>query len=96
MSTEFVASCGDIFKDVGFSPSESEKLNVKSRLMSELELIIKDNGLTPEQAAKIMGVSKPRARDIVLGKIDRFTIDALIDMLARTGHHVKILIDKAA
>jgi predicted XRE-type DNA-binding protein len=96
MSAKVNESCGDIFQDIGFSPGESEKLNAKSRLMSEIESYIKDNSLTQEQAAKLMGVSRPRISDIVRGKIDKFTIDALIDMLASTGHHVNITIDKAA
>lgn len=64
--------------------------------MSDIESYIKDNGLTQEQAAKIMGVGRPRISDVVRGKIDKFTIDALIDMLTRAGHHVNIIVGKAA
>jgi len=96
MCAKTTESCGDIFQDIGFSPGESEKLNIKSRLMSDIESYIKDNGLTQEQAAKIMGVGRPRISDVVRGKIDKFTIDALIDMLTRAGHHVNIIVGKAA
>ncbi len=96
MCAKITESCGDIFQDIGFSPGESEKLNIKSRLMSDIESYIKDNGLTQEQAAKIMGVGRPRISDVVRGKIDKFTIDALIDMLTRAGHHVNIIVGKAA
>lgn len=37
-----------------------------------------------------MGVSQPRVSDVVNGKIDRFTIDMLVIMLARLGLHVEI------
>jgi len=96
MCAKITESCGDIFQDIGFSAGESEKLNIKSRLMSDIESYIKDNGLTQEQAAKIMGVGRPRISDVVRGKIDKFTIDALIDMLTRAGHHVNIIVGKAA
>jgi len=96
MCAKITESCGDIFQDIGFSLGESEKLNIKSRLMSDIESYIKDNGLTQEQAAKIMGVGRPRISDVVRGKIDKFTIDALIDMLTRAGHHVNIIVGKAA
>jgi len=96
MPTKITASSGDIFKDVGFSPRESEKLNIKSKLMSEIESYIKDNGLTQEQAAKLMGVTRPRISDVIRGKIDKFTIDALVDMLAKAGHHIVVTVDRAA
>jgi predicted XRE-type DNA-binding protein len=96
MCAKITESCGDIFQDIGFSAGESEKLNIKSHLMSDIESYIKDNGLTQEQAAKIMGVGRPRISDVVRGKIDKFTIDALIDMLTRAGHHVNIIVGKAA
>lgn len=96
MATKITASSGDIFKDVGFSPRESEKLNIKSKLMSKIESYIKDNGLTQEQAAKLMGVTRPRISNVIRGKFDKFTIDALVDMLAKAGHHIVVTVDRAA
>jgi predicted XRE-type DNA-binding protein len=61
-----------------------------------MKYYIKDNDLTQEQAAKLMGVSRPRISDVVRGKIDKFTIDALVDILTKVGHHVVITVKKAA
>ena len=57
---------------------------------------IQENGLIQKEAAKILGVSQPRVSDLVRGKIDRFTIDMLINMLSRVGIKVNIKIEKAA
>ncbi len=96
MNTEITESCGDIFQDLGFSPSESGKLNIKYHLMSKIEAYIIDKNLTQEQAARMMGVNRPRISDVVRGKIDKFTIDALVDMLTKVGCHIDIHVKEAA
>ncbi|MBU0994852.1 MAG: helix-turn-helix domain-containing protein [Proteobacteria bacterium] len=96
MGSKIIESSGDIFKDLGFSAEQSEKMNIKSHLMAEIETFIKTEKLTQEQASKIMGVSRPRISDVTRGRIDKFTIDALVDMLTKAGHHVQVLVEKAA
>ncbi len=96
MDTKITESSGDIFEDIGFSSGKAEILDIKSNLMSEIESYINDNNLTQEQAASQMGVSRPRISDVVRGKIDKFTIDALIGMLAKVGRHVVVTVGKAA
>ncbi len=76
--------------------SMAESLKIKSQLMIRVEKYIKENGLIQKDAAAIFGVSQPRISDLVRGKIDRFTIDMLINMLSRVGIKVDIKIKKAA
>ena len=45
--------------------------------------------MTQAEAAKLFGVSQPRVSDLVRGKIDLFSIDTLVDMLARAGMKVE-------
>ncbi len=96
MKTEITESCGDIFQDLGFSPEVSGKLNIKYHLMSKIEAYIIDKKLTQDRAASLMGVSRPRISDVVRGKIDKFTIDALVDMLTKAGCHIDIHVKEAA
>jgi predicted XRE-type DNA-binding protein len=79
---------GNIFADLGHSPEEANKLMLKSKLMIEISSWIKDNDFTQEEAANILSVNRPRVSDLMTGKIGKFTIDALVDMVERTGHHV--------
>jgi predicted XRE-type DNA-binding protein len=88
MKTKFRKSSGNVFKDLGFPPEEAEHLCVRSNLMIELSRIIEDRGLTQSQAAKLLGVSQPRVSDLVRGKIDRFSIDTLVEMLGNAGVRV--------
>lgn len=80
----------NIFEKLGFDSVESNKLNIKSTLMMAIEDYIRCHGLTQERAAELMHVTRPRISDVVRGKIDKFTIDALVDMLAHVGLSVDI------
>ena len=93
---EIIESCGNIFKDFGFSQEESDKLMIKSNLMIEVRNFIKDNGMTQAQAAELMSVTRLWISDVMRGKIDKFTIDALVDMLSKAGLQVAITVEHSA
>ena len=76
-------------------PAERESLKIKSRMMMEIRQHLKEHKLTQTQAAKMMHVTQPRISDLINGKIDKFTIDMLITMLARLGLHVEVTLKAA-
>lgn len=88
--TEFTYSSGNVFEDLGFSKEEAENLKVRSVLMAGIRRIINEEGITQTEAAERFGVRQPRISDLVRGKIELFSIDALINMLAAAGHRVEI------
>lgn len=83
-------SGGNIFRDLGFGLEEAQHLLVRSKLMLQIEKVLRARGVTQAAAAKIMGVSQPRVSDLLRGKIGLFSTDALIDMLARLGVTVRM------
>ena len=83
-------STGNVFKDVGFSTHEAEHLRVRAELMAALEKAIAKRGLNQGQAAKLLGVTQPRVSDLLRGRIDLFSVDTLIDMLACLGIGVRL------
>ena len=87
---------GNVFRDIGFPPAEAENLKVRSDLMSALQDVIAERGLTQVQAAKLFGVAQPRVSDLCRDKIDRFTIDTLINMLAHAGMRVRLKVGRPA
>ncbi len=84
-------SSGNVFRDVGFAPEEAEHLLIRSDLMVKIEKLLKARRLKQAEAAKAMGVSQPRVSDLLRGRIDLFSTDALIDMLARLGVTVRLV-----
>ena len=85
-------SSGNVFRDLGFTSEEAEHLKIRSDLMIQLQKLIAARGLRQAEAAKILGVTQPRVSDLLRGRIDLFSTDAIIDMLARLGIRVKIVL----
>jgi predicted XRE-type DNA-binding protein len=85
-------STGNVFHDLGFSPDEAEYLKVRAELMVNLQKVITARGLKQAEAAELLGVTQPRVSDLMRGRIDLFSIDTLIDMLARLGVRAKLVL----
>ncbi len=90
MAAKLRRSSGNVFRDLGFSPAESEHLRIRSELMARLRRVIAAEGLTQAAAARLLGVSQPRVSDLVRGQIDLFSIDTLVNMLAKAGIRVTV------
>jgi len=90
MSKRSQRGTDNVFMDLGFPPLEAQNLRVRADLMIELIRIIRSRKLTQAAAAKRFGVTQPRVSDLMTGKIDRFSIDALVEMLARAGRRVEL------
>jgi predicted XRE-type DNA-binding protein len=89
-------SSGNVFEDLGFDTSEAENLKLRAQLMRELEKLIHDARLTQSDAAELLNIHQSRVSDLVRGKIDRFSIDTLVKLLARTGRQVEMKVKRQA
>ncbi|MDX2269702.1 MAG: helix-turn-helix transcriptional regulator [Bryobacter sp.] len=90
--TTITKGSGDVFADLGFSSAESKNLRIRSEMMTALRIFIETEGLTQAEAAKRLKVSQPRISDLTLGKISRFSLDTLVNMLANAGLEVDVRI----
>ncbi|MDR1461847.1 MAG: XRE family transcriptional regulator [Azoarcus sp.] len=77
------------------TPIEAENLKLRSKLMRDLSAVIADSGINQVQAAELMGVTQPRISDLVRGKIDLFSLDALVNMAASAGRRVVMELEDA-
>jgi predicted XRE-type DNA-binding protein len=84
-------SSGNVFRDLGFSPGEAEHLKIRAELMLRLQRAIAVRGLKQAETARLLGVTQPRVSDLMRGRIDLFSTDSLIDMLARFGMRAKVV-----
>ena len=90
MNEQIRRGSGNVFRDLGASEAEAENLRVRSLLMMRLERLIRAEGWTQREAAKILGVTQPRISDLTRGKIDRFSVDSLIELFGRCGLMVTV------
>lgn len=53
--------------------------------------VVGSRGLKQAEAAKLLGVTQPRVSDLLRGRVELFSADTLIDMLARLGIKVRLV-----
>jgi len=75
-----------------FRKKESEHLLVRADLLIQVQKAIASKGLKQADAAKTLRVTQPRVSDLLRGRIDLFSTDALIEMLARLGVGVRLVV----
>lgn len=85
---------GNVFADIGFPPGEAQNLLLRAQLMVRIRKVAE--GLTQAEAARRFGVTQPRINDLLRGKIEKFSLDALVNMLAKAGLRVALQVRKAA
>jgi len=64
------------------TPEEAENLRVRSQLLRAITHAVKGWELSQTEAAKRLGVTQPRLNDLLKGKIDKFSLDALVNLLS--------------
>ncbi len=87
---------GNIFLDLGFDKDEAENLKMRAELMMSIEDFYKKSGMTQAKTAKRLGLTTPRLNALLKGKIDLFSLDALVNIATRAGVSVRLVVKKAA
>lgn len=94
-AVKITPSSGNVFRDLGFPKEESEHLLVRADLLIQVQKAITSKNLKQLEAARVLRVTQPRISDLLRGRIDLFSTDSLIDMLARLGVRVRLVIKPA-
>lgn len=77
-------------------PAEAANLRIRSELMMRLTRHIKDRRWSQAEAANRLGVTQPRISDLMRGKINLFSVDALIGLATVGGLKVEVQVSEAA
>ena len=91
-----IRSSGNVFADLGFDKVEAENLKMRSDLMIRIVQFHRKSGMTQASAAKALGLTQPRLNALLKGKIGQFSLDALVNIAARAGLNVRLVVKKAA
>jgi predicted XRE-type DNA-binding protein len=86
---------GNVFADLGFDVEEAQNLQLRSQTMMAVEAWYRCSGLTQAKASKELGITQPRFNQLLKGKIEDFSLDALVNMATRAGMHVGLTIKPA-
>lgn len=84
----------NVWDAIETDPAKAEILKLESALLMQLRNHIIGNNLTQAAAAKLLGVTQPRISELKNNKLDRFTLNSLIEMAIRAGLEVSININQ--
>ena len=93
MKKQTFASVWDAIED---TKEAAANMRVRAELMIEVRRYVEKSRLTQSEAARRLGVSQPRLNDLLRGRINKFSLDALVIMLTRVGRKVTVHVKKAA
>jgi predicted XRE-type DNA-binding protein len=93
MKTKTFENVWDALSD---SPEEAATLKIRSDVMIAITDQVHGWNATQARAASRLGITQPRLNDLLQGKINKFSLDALLTLAARAGLKVKINIRSAA
>lgn len=93
MNVETFANVWDAISD---TPAEAANMTARSELMVALVRHVRAWDLPQETAAARLGITRPRLSDLLRGKIDKFSLDALVNLVTAAGLHVEMRIAEAA
>lgn len=82
----------NVFEDLGFDVQESQNLLLRSQTMIALVQWFDASGMTQATAAKTLGITQPRFNQLLKGKIEIFSLDALVNMATSAGMRVGLSI----
>ncbi len=78
------------------SPSEAANMKLRSELMIRLRDQLAGWGVTQATAAKRLGITQPRLNDLLRGRVDKFSLDALVGLIGKAGLVVRLHVRPAA
>ena len=87
-------SSGNVFRDLGFSAIDAEDLRLRSDLLIQLQGRIVALNEAQASIARRLEITQPRVSDLLRGKIDRFSLDALALFLRKLGAEVQIVVQQ--
>lgn len=88
-------SSGNVFADIGFTPTEAADLTAKSILIIAIKDAIAHRKLTQQEAAQLCGTDQPTLSKVFRGRMESVTIDRLASWLNALGRDVDIVVKRA-
>lgn len=76
--------------------AEAANMTARSDLMIAIEQTVEGWKISQAAAAKRLGLTQPRLNDLLRGRINKFSLDALLNLAAKAGLAVKVEIIRPA
>ena len=80
MASQKFDSVWDALED---TPADAASMTLRSSLLIAIDIRVRGWKITQVEAARRLGLTQPRLNDLLRGKINKFSLDALIDIAAK-------------
>ncbi len=94
MKPDYEEGSGNVFADLGLRTSEQEL--VKAELTLQIHKLLKQLGLTQEQAAKRLGTRQPHISALMRLKPVSVSVGRLMEFLTILGQDVEVVVKPAS
>jgi predicted XRE-type DNA-binding protein len=81
---------GNVFTDLGYRDAKERTLKVQ--LAMEVNRLLDERGLTQAECARTLGIRQPHVSDLTRYRLDRFSVERLMNFLTGLGKDVEIRI----
>ena len=78
------------------SPAQSANMKARSEMMLAIRDTVDTWEVTQAAAAKRLGLTQPRMNDLMRGRINKFSLDALINLAAQAGLSIRVEVVRPA
>jgi predicted XRE-type DNA-binding protein len=78
------------------SPAEAASMKARTDMMLAIRKILDGWATTQAQASRRLGISQPRLNDLLRGRIDKFSLDALVNLADKAGLSVSVKVVRRA
>ncbi|MCJ2087355.1 XRE family transcriptional regulator [Methylobacterium sp. E-005] len=93
MTAETFAS---VFEALTDTPIEAANMTARADLLLAIRERIRAWDLSQDKAATRLGLTRPRLNDLMRGKLDKFSLDALVNIASAAGLMLRIELIEAA
>ncbi len=86
----------NVFDALGYAPAEAASLTARAELLVQIRERVRSWDVPLEHAAPRLGLTRPRLSDLMRAKVDKFSLDALVNIATAAGFVLHIRLDDAA
>jgi predicted XRE-type DNA-binding protein len=86
----------DVWDAIEDTPAKAANMRARADLTIAIHKTIDAWDVTQAAAAKRLGLTQPRMNDLIRGRINKFSLDALINMAFAAGLTVRVQVSRKA
>lgn len=82
-----------VYDAIADSPEDALNMKLRACLVRDIRARVAAAGWTQTETAQRLGVTQPRVSDLLNGKLSRFSLDTLVNVLARLGGDIELRVE---